>query len=167
MKKVIFSGLFAISVLVNIIPLLVFKDAIVISKQSLISVMIMVLVSINGIMSYFLRHKGNFLSFGKPRGSALSADKEYTFTEEYNKEFYWQFLVYFLTIPFYIPCIFFVSEWTHLLWTLCVLLVPQAIYVAYGILNTVKEVKEHRLAQQKREEELKEQMRKEELGRFK
>ena len=167
MKKVIFISLFAISVLVNIVPLLIFRDSIMISNLSLFSAVTMILISANGILSYFLRHKGNFLSFGKPRGSAFSEDKDYTFTKEYSKEFFWQFLIYCLAIPFYIPCIFFVSKRVHLLWTLCVLLVPQAVFVVYGISNTVKDVKEHQLTLQKREQELKEQMQKEEMGRFK
>lgn len=166
-KRILFAGLFTLSILINTAPLLIFKNSIVFSTQSVVSVIIMTLVSINGVASYFLRHKGNFLSFGKPRGNALSDDKDYTFTKEYNKEFFWQFTVYCIAIPFYIPCIFFVSEWEHLLWTLCILIIPQLIYVVYGILNTFKDVKEYRLEQQKQEKELQEQLKNEEMGRFK
>ncbi len=166
-KRLLFISLFALSILINTLPLLIFKNALVFTAQSAVSVVIMVLVSINGIISYFLRHKGNFLSFGKPRGNALSDDKDYTFTKEYNKEFSWQFTVYCLTIPFYIPCIFFVSKWEHLLWTLCILIIPQLIYVAYGILNTFKDVKDYRLEHQKQAKELQEQIKNEEMGRFK
>lgn len=167
MKKIIFICFFALSVLINIVPLLIFRDSMVFSEQSIASAGIMILVSANGILSYFLRHKGNFLSLRRRQFGAFSANKDYTYTKEYNREFFWQFLVYCLAIPFYIPCIFFVSKWPHLLWTLCVLFAPQVIYIVYGISNTLKDVKEYRLAKQKKEQELKEQMQKEELGRFK
>lgn len=167
MRKTVFICLFALSVLVNTVPLLIFKDSMVFSAQSVVSVVIMLLVSANGILSYFFRHKGNFLLLRKSHGSIFSANKDYTFTKEYSREFFWQFLVYCMAIPFYIPCIFFVSKWEHTLWTLCVLFAPHVIYVVYGIGSTVKDVKEYRAAQQKTEQELKEQMQKEEQGRFK
>ncbi len=167
MKKSFIIYAFAISLLINAVPLFIFRDALVFSKQSIVSLVIMILVSINGIACYLLRHKGNFLPLGKPRGDALSADKDYTFTKEYKKEFYWQFAVYALSIPFFLPCIFFVSKWEQSLWTLCVAFVPQFIYIVYGISNTVKEAKEYRELKEKQERELKEQEQKEELGRFK
>ena len=138
-KRVLFIGLLTLSILINSATLLIFKNSILLSTQSIVSVIIMLLVTTNGIISYFFRHKGNYLSFGKPRGSALSADKDYTFTKEYNKEFFWQFTVYCFSIPFYIPCVFFVAKWEDLLWTLTILLIPQFIYIVYGILNTLKD----------------------------
>lgn len=166
-KKLIFIGILLTSVLLNTLPLLIFKDNIVLSKQSLASLVIMLLVSANGIISYLLRHKGFFLSFGSSIGIAFSEDKAYTFTEEYKKEFFWQFTVYWFAIPFYIPCIFFASEWVHFLWTLCVIFAPQLIFVAWGVATTIKEAKEYRELQRQREQELKEQQKKEEMGRFK
>lgn len=166
-KKLIFIGILLTSVLVNTLPLFIFKDSIVLSKQSSVSFVVMLLVSANGTASYFLRHKGNFLSFGKPRGSALSEDKAYTFTDEYQKAFFLQFSVYWFAIPFYLPCIFFVSEWVHLLWTLCVIFVPQVIFIAFGVFTTIKEAKDYRLLQRNQDQELREQQKREEMGRFK
>ena len=166
-KRLLFLCFFSFSVLINIIPLLIFKGKAVISNYSYAAIGVITLVSANGILSYFLRHKGNFLSFATPRGDIWGSDKDYTFSKEYNREFYWQFVVYFVTSPFYIPCIFFPSNWLHTLWTLCVLFAPQMVYVVYGILSTLKDVKEYRATQQKREQELKEQQQREEMGRFK
>lgn len=166
-KKLVFACVLLLSVIFNIIPVFILKNNISISRHSYIPLIIMTLVSANGILSYFLRHKGNFLAFGKPRGSALSSDKNYTFTTQYQNEFYWMFLIYCVTIPFYIPCIFFTTKWIHTLWTLCILATPQVIYIIHGISQTLKDINEYQAEKQKRDQQLKEQQRREEMGHFK
>lgn len=166
MKRLL--ALFVSSVLINIIPLFFFKEKAAISTYSVPAVAIMLLVIIKGISAYLLRHKGNLLLLGRPRHIFLfSSDKAYAFTQEYTNEFNWMFLVYCTAIPFYIPCIFFVSKWVHTLWTLCVLSAPQIIYFIYGISKTVRHVKAYKATQQKQAQELKAQQQREELGHFK
>ena len=167
MKKVIYICLFSFSVLINLLILYFFREKAVFSGYSFPAVAVMFLVTINGVVSFFLRHKGNFLPFGAPRGGVFLEDRGDTFGEEYKNEFYWMFLVYCMAIPFYIPCIFFASEWKHTLWTLCVLFVPQIAFIIHGISKTMRDVKEYKVLKQKQEQELKEQQRREELGFFK
>ena len=165
-KRLLFLLFMSISVLINSIFMLIFKDCISFSESSAFSALIMIFASANGLLSYFLRHKKNYLSFGTPRGGAFGPDLEFTFTEQYNREFFWQFSVYWFAIPFYVPCIFFATKPIHSLWTLVVLAVPQIVYIGYGIVNTLKDVNEYKSRKQKRDQELKEQQQREELGRF-
>lgn len=166
-KILIFISFFAFSVLINVIPLIVFKDKAAVSEQSYYSIIIMILVSIYGISAYFLRHEGIYLMFQKYRFPVSDDDIEYTYTTEYMNNFYLMFLIYWLAVPFYIPCIFFVSKWEHTLWTICVLLTPQIIYLILGIFDTLKNIKEYQLKQQQLAQELKEQQAREEMGHFK
>lgn len=173
-KILIFISLLAFSVLINIIPLFVFKDKFAISERSYSSffpIIIMILVSINGITAYFLRHKCNLLEFELGLAYRVflifSDDQDYTFTEKYINNFYWDSLIYWFAVSFYIPCIFFISEWWHkIIWTFCVYSAPHIIYLILGIFDIAKDVKEYRLNQQKQAQELKEQMAREEMGRF-
>ncbi len=95
----------------------------------------------------------------------FSEDEDYTFTEKYEKEFFWQFCVYWFAIPFYIPCVFFTSAlWMTAIGTICVFFAPQLVYFIYDISNDIKNAKEYRIKEQKRAQELKEQELREELG---
>ncbi len=169
-KRKIFLCVVSASVLINVIPLLPFMDRIAVSNYAWFAVILMMGVSLNGVISFFLRRKGNFLPIGArtPMSRYFSEDKAHTFTEEYEKEFFWQFCLYWFAIPFYIPCIFFVSGAPEcFLLPICVFLVPQLFYFICYILNIIKGNKEYQIKKQKQEQELKEQNLQEELGRFK
>lgn len=166
-KRLIFIFFMSISILINTIPLFVFKHSIAFSMLSRFPLIVMILVSVNGILSYFFRHKRNFLHFGTPRGSIVVTNKDYIFSKEYIREFYWNFIVYCFAIPFYIPCIFFSTKPIHSLWTLCVLSAPQIVFIVYGIMNTLKDVKEDKLKKEQLAKERLEQERREELGKWK
>ena len=169
-KRKIFICIFSAAVLINVVPLLIFKDKAALSNYWYYQAILMILVSIKGVLAFFLRHKGNCLGdYRRPvTARFFSEDKDYTFTEEYEKEFFWQFCIYWFAIPFYIPCIFFVSgPWGSILWTMCVFFGPLLVYIIYGISCTLKDVKEYRTIQKNRDQELKEQERREEMGRFK
>ena len=166
-RKVVFSVILAGVSIANIIPLFLFREHAGVSVYSFPALMLMILVAINGMFSYFFRHKRNYLIFGKSRGGVFSREKEETYTKNYKDEFFWMFLVYCSAIPFYLPCIFFVSEWIHTLWTLGVLSIPQLCFFVSEILKTLKEVKNNRIEKRKRDQELKMQQQREEMGYFK
>lgn len=166
-KRLIFLLCFSVSLLMNIIPLFVFKERIAFCKYSYYSFIAMILIIANGIMSYFLRHKKNYLQFGTSRIGVFGPDRDFTFTEEYSRKFFWQFTVYWFSIPFYIPCMFFGTKPVHSLWTVGVIFAPQIIFIIYSIISALKDVKENRSTKQKQEQELKEQQQREELGHFK
>ena len=168
-KRIVVICFFLFSLLINIIPLFVLKDKVAFSNVSIYPVSAMIVVSIYGIDCYIGRHKKNYLSFGstKERSIRFGPDREVTFTKEYARKFYWQFIVYWVAIPFYIPCVFFSTEAVHLVWTLCVIFVPQVVYLADIIVGLPNHLKENRDYREKREQELEEQKKREELGYFK
>lgn len=70
-------------------------------------------------------------------------------------------------IPLFIPCIFFTKKPIHLIWTLLVAALTILLEIAYGIADTMKDVKEDKIVKQRLKRELEEQKKREELGRFK
>lgn len=156
-----------ILLIINIIPILVFAERSMISVYSFPPTAVMALVVLNGVLSCIFKHKGNFLMISKYPGFIFLDDKEYTFTEEYEREFRWMLLVYCAAIPFYLPIIFFASSWPQTLWALLVFFIPQAIFVGHGIYQTVQEVKKEKRKQEQLEKERIEQERREELGYWK
>ena len=165
-KRIVFICFFLFSLLINIIPLFVFKDKVTFSALSFFPVVIMIGTSLHGLYAYIFRYKENYLQLS--RGRLISFfDQDYTFTEEYTKKFYWQFIVYWFSIPFFVPCIAFCTMPIHCLWAFCVVLAPQSVYWVNGILECSREQKEIRRENKIREQELKKQKEREELGYFK
>jgi len=164
MKKILWA-LCAISTLFNIGLVVLFREKAAVTGYSVPAIILMAAIVYNGFAAIALRHKGNFLvlrhhGFFRPFG----ADREYTYSEEYEKKFSWMLPVYFSAVPFYLPCIFFVKTQAGFLWALLVLCVPQLVFWIHSIMNERKDAKEK---QQKRETELREQQLREESGRFK
>ena len=166
-KRIVVICFFLFSLVINIIPLFVFKDKVGFSNASYYPLIVMVALSAHGLLCYFCRHKGNYLLYVRSPWGAFGSDQEYTFEKEYNQEFYWQFIVYCFVIPFYIPCIFFSTELVHLLWTMCVFIVLPIIYFTNDMVKDLRERKKTRREKQKREQELEDQRKREELGYFK
>ena len=167
-RRKIFICIFAVSLLINVIPLLIFKDKAAITYFSWFPMILMLIESVNGVIAFFLRHKGNYFTDGYRSIHIFSEDKDYTFTKEYKDEFFWQFCLYWFAVPFYIPCIFFVSGgWRKFLWTACVFFTPYLVYFIYYISKEIKAEKEYQIRKKKQEQELKEQMLREEMGHIK
>ena len=160
----VFYGLLLIG---NIIPVIIFKEDAQITKYSVPAIVIMSFVIFNGVVAFFLRHKGNYLIFKKHRANEFGSDKEYTFSQEYQKRFFLMLGIYCAAIPFYIPLIFLLTSYVQTLWVLVVLFVPQAIFIAQEIGDTMKDVKQAEIKRKQQEEELKEQQKREELGYWK
>ena len=164
MKKILWA-LCAISTLFNIGLVVLFREKAAVTGYSVPAIILMAAIVYNGFAAIALRHKGNFLvlrhhGFFRPFG----ADREYTYSEEYEKKFSWMLPVYFSAVPFYLPCIFFVKNQAGVLWSLLVLCAPQLLF---WISRVKKEKKRAREEQQKRAMELREQRLREESGRFK
>ena len=87
-KILIFISLFAFSVLINVIPLIVFKDKAAISESSYAPITIMIASIIYGIDVYRLRYKGVMYSQRLWIDYYFSDDKDYTFTDKYMNDFY-------------------------------------------------------------------------------
>ena len=165
-KRIVVICFFLLSLVINIIPLFVFKDKVGFSNVSYYPLIVMIAMSFNGLFAYIFRYKGNYLELR--RGRLISFfDQDSAFTEEHTKKFYWQFIVYWFSIPFFVPCIAFCTMPIHCLWAFCVVLAPQMVYFINDILEYSRERKEIRRENKKREQELEEQRKREELGYFK
>ena len=87
--------------------------------------------------------------------------------EDDERAFFWQAIVFWVAIPFYLPCIFFVTKPIHMWWTILVSIAPQIIYILYFLIVILIDVKKNIRIKQKHEQELKEQQKREEMGCFK
>ena len=161
------SILYALILIGNIIPVIVNREETQITKYSVPAIMLMLIVIINGVLSYFLRHKGNYLVFRKHRPNEFASDKDYTCSEEYLKRFFGMLELYCAAIPFYIPQIFLTTSNIQTLWALFVFIVPQIIFLIQDIGHAANEFKQAENRRKQREEELKEQVRREEQGYWK
>ena len=168
--KLTYSAIICVTLILlvlNVIPIIIFFKSCRLSVYSFPVFAVMAYVIINGVISYFFRHKGNFLMIRRYRSELFRDDQDVTFTDGYEREFRWMLLIYCIPIPFYLPIGFFASSWSHTLWTLLVFLLPQLIFLGYGIYETAQHVKSEKLRREQLENELKEQERREELGFWK
>lgn len=94
-------------------------------------------------------------------------EKDSTFTEKYEKKFFWMFCIYWFFVPCYIPFIFFISSPEQLFYVIVLLFAPQVIICAWEIAITLKEAKEFRALEEKQQQEKREQERREEMGHIK
>ena len=168
-KRVLLYFIFYTVVLtINMFIVLISKNSARISNFSLPSIFLMIIMIIHAVVSYVLRHKGNYLlfrRFGHP--NPFAADKDYTFEETYIKRFFLMLKIYCLPIPFFIPQIFLTSTYFESLWALFTFFSPQVVYVIMGIVNTLKEVKEDKAKKEQLEKERLLQEQREELGKWK
>lgn len=155
----------------NLLALFLFREQARFTAYSLIPTITAALVTVSGILAIPLRHKENFLVFRYRRStlfwiffSAFAEDDPRTYTEEYERTFRRRLLVFFLPIPFYIPVIFFVSGVPQMLLDLLLLFAPQFVFIAWGVRNTLKDVKAAKEKAAELEKERIEQERREELG---
>ncbi len=166
-KRLIFLLCFSVSLLINIIPLFVFKEKAAFKDYSLYSLLLMIGMSIMGVYEY-ADQSGDSPIITKyhyiPGMSRLFGKSS---EEEDEQAFFWQFTVYYATIPFYIPCIFFCTKLENLGWPFLVFIAPQIIYISYFIIVILIDVKKDKRIKQKHEQELKEQQKREEMGHFK
>lgn len=139
-----------------------------ISTFSLPAIFLMIIMVMHAILSFALRHKGNYLMLrGFTQPNPFAEDKDYTFDHLYLKRFSLMLRVYCLPIPFYIPLIFFTSNYVESLGALIPFFAPQVVYIVMGILDTTAEVKEDKLKKQQIERERLEQERRESEGKWK
>jgi len=164
-RKLLYFPLYALVLMINIAIVIAFKNQAAVSVYSLPAIFLMLVMIITAALSYFLRHKGNYLPFRR-HSAPFSADKDYTFKDEYQNRFFLMLKIYCLAIPFYIPQIFLASSYIQSLWALAVFFAPQIVFVGMGITDTLKDVKEDRVKKEQLEKERLEQERREENGKW-
>lgn len=177
-KKYIFyyAMAFAGLLFLNILSVIIFRNHAQITKYSIPAIALMVFAILYGLAACIFKRTGNFLRYNYRFlkyfiFNFFEPEKEFTFTVDYEDRFNKMLAIYFIVIPFYIPCIFFSSTAATMPIAVIVFLVPQIIFVAWDIFDRTQYVKynvKYKKQEAKRlEEELKEQQRREEMGRWK
>lgn len=166
-RNVLYFLLYAVILMINILIVLSKKSSMAISEFSIPALFLMIAMIINGILSYLLRHKGNGLTFSRFDCSPFAPDRDYTFEESYTKRFFIMLKIYCLVIPFYIPQIFFASNYLQTLWALLTFFIPQIVFIIMGMTDVLKDVKEYKAKTEQLEKERLLQEQREELGKWK
>ena len=166
-RNVLYFLLYAVILMINILIVLSKKSSMAISEFSIPALFLMIAMIINGILSYLLRHKGNGLTFSRFHCSPFAPDRDYTFEESYTKRFFIMLKIYCLVIPFYIPQIFFASNYLQTLWALLTFFIPQIVFIIMGVTDILKDVKEYKAKTEQLEKERLLQEQREELGKWK
>lgn len=166
-RNVLYFLLYAVILMINILIVLSKKSSMAISEFSIPALFLMIAMIINGILSYLLRHKGNGLTFSRFDCNPFAPDRDYTFEESYTKRFFIMLKIYCLVIPFYIPQIFFASNYLQTLWALLTFFIPQIVFTIMGITDVLKDVKEYKAKTEQLEKERLLQEQREELGKWK
>lgn len=166
-RNVLYFLLYAVILMINILIVLSKKSSMAISEFSIPALFLMIAMIINGILSYLLRHKGNGLTFSRFDCNPFAPDRDYTFEESYTKRFFIMLKIYCLVIPFYIPQIFFASNYLQTLWALLTFFIPQIVFIIMGVTDILKDVKEYKAKTEQLEKERLLQERREELGKWK
>lgn len=166
-RNVLYFLLYAVILMINILIVLSKKSSMAISEFSIPALFLMIAMIINGILSYLLRHKGNGLTFSRFDCNPFAPDRDYTFEESYTKRFFIMLKIYCLVIPFYIPQIFFASNYLQTLWALLTFFIPQIIFTIMGVTDVLKDVKEYKAKTEQLEKERLLQEQREELGKWK
>ena len=166
-RNVLYFLLYAVILMINILIVLSKKSRMAISEFSIPALFLMIAMIINGILSYLLRHKGNGLTFSRFDCNPFAPDRDYTFEESYTKRFFIMLKIYCLVIPFYIPQIFFASNYLQTLWALLTFFIPQIVFIIMGVTDILKDVKEYKAKTEQLEKERLLQEQREELGKWK
>ena len=166
-RNVLYFLLYAVILMINILIVLSKKSSMAISEFSIPALFLMIAMIINGILSYLLRHKGNGLTFSRFDCNPFAPDRDYTFEESYTKRFFIMLKIYCLVIPFYIPQIFFASNYLQTLWALLTFFIPQIVFIIMGVTDVLKDVKEYKAKTEQLEKERLFQEQREELGKWK
>lgn len=167
-KKLLYLIVFFAVLIANVLIVLFQINKASVSLFSVLPILLMLGMTIHAIYAYLLRHKGNYL-YKRVHGiiNPFGPDKDYTFTDEYSDRFFFMLKIHCIVIPFYIPMIFLTEGYVQLLWIFVPAIFRESAYLAMGISETVKDIKEEKERNDQLEKERLEQERREELGKWK
>ena len=148
----------------NIISILIFKDNIRTSANTLVASLIFIMMLARGLAA--LMEKNEDLFF-KNRYMTRRFHRYHWLTKEQFNSFYVTATIYFGVLPFYLPLAVFSSKNVHTLWCLLLLALPALISIGILIPGLRRDIKEVKRAEEALKKEKEEQKRREELGRWK
>lgn len=149
----------------NIIGILIFKDNIRTSANTLVASLIFIMMLARGLAA--LMEKNEDLFFKSNYYMTRRFHRYHWLTKEQFNSFYVTATIYFGVLPFYLPLAAFSSKNVHTLWCLLLLALPALISIGILIPGLRRDIKEVKRAEEALKKEKEEQKRREELGRWK
>ncbi len=170
--KIINIAVACIIAVITILPLLLFRQNIRVTKYSIPAICLCAFHIIYGLLAYALRHKRNYLPYSVRllrhfAFNLFESDKDYTYTKEYNRRFFRMLAVYFAVVPMYIPCILLTSAAAAMPVAVLIFLFPQLLFLYVAIRDFSNDVKFARQRKRQLQMEKQEQERREKLGKWK
>ena len=150
--------------IINIVGIVIFKNHIGLSINSLVATILFIILCIRGILACIEKNDDLLLL------SKHYVSKFYRYnrpTKQQLEDFYIKATIYFAVLPFYLPLAVFSSKNSHSLWCLLLLFVPQFAIVGIEIRKMMIERKERKIKEALLEKEKEEQEKREELGYWK
>ena len=154
--------------------MIIFKDALAITKYSSISIVFAICSVVYAVIAFMFKDKRNLFTAGKfwfynALSLTFSQKESYTEGEAYKKEFTLTAFIYCVTIPTYITFSFFANGFYSallqaLIWTIIRQIAIILIVMIPPIIKLTKEKKQQRI---KDDADRKEQERRESMGKWK
>ena len=136
--KTIFWSSTAFFFIFNIVGIIIFKNNVRLSINTLVATLIFIVLLLRGIFAYSGKNDQYLLL----RKYVSSRFNKYSWpTREQLKDFYIKATIYFAVLPFYLPLAVFSSKNSHSLWCLLLLLVSQFAIVGIEIRKMMLEKK--------------------------
>ena len=162
--KTIFWSSTAFFFIFNIVGIIIFKNNVRLSINTLVATLIFILLFIQGMVAYSKKddkllfagkyYTGRFYRYNRP-------------TQQQLKDFYIKAILYFAILPFYLPLAVFSSNDSHSLWSIVLLLIHIFAIGGVDIRKMIIERKEEKRKESLLEKEKKEQEKREEMGYWK
>ncbi len=173
-KKCLYVVLSVVVLILNALPMIIFRDDVAITKYSIVSIAFSVFSVVYAVIAFILKDKGNLFVAGKHwlyRAISMSFSKNESKAEDeaYKKEFELSAFIFCVTIPTYITFAFFANGFYSALsqalgWTIVRLMAMLVVVIVPPIVKEMKAKKQQRI---KDEADRKEQERRESMGEWK
>lgn len=162
--KTVFWGSTIFLFAFNIVGMIIFRNKVRLSTNSLVAMLIFISLFIQGIVAYSKKddqllfaskyYTGRFYRYNRP-------------TQQQLKDFYIKATIYFAILPFYLPLAVFSSKDVHSLWCLLLLFIHIFAIAGIDIRKMIVAKKKEKIKEANWEKEKEEQKKREELGYWK
>ena len=162
--KTIFWSSTAFFFIFNIVGIIIFKNNVRLSINTLVATLIFIVLFIQGMVAYSKKDDQLFFASKNYTGRFYRYNRP---TQQQVKDFYIKATIYFALLPFYLPLAVFSSKDVHSLWSLLLLFVHGFAIAGIDIKKMMVERKEQKAKEAILEKEKEEQEKREELGYWK
>ena len=148
----------------NIIGILLFKDNIRTSANTIVASLFFLGTMIRGVLALITKDQRIFYVTHRIRSRYFRYNRP---TQKELRDLYFTATVYFAVIPFYLPLAAFSSKNVHTLWCILLYCIPCFVMIGFLIPALVAVAKQKKLERALLQMEKAEQEKREELGRWK